>query len=386
MKPNHRFLLIALLALLPLCNTAQLITRTFTHNAGIRKYDLELPSSWQAGDSLPLVLDLHYLGGDARDEDTLTRFFPVADTAGFIICHPWGQGTNWNAGFNAPYTAGPADVDFIRVVIDSIAAEFGVDRRRVYATGMGQGGFMVHRLACELSDKIAAVAAVGASIPDSAAFYCANNRPVPIMMIHGRADSVIKWPGEPGLWPGIDDLVDFWGTRNNCSSAPTITNLPDLVNEGSTITSHHYACGGSSEVILYEVINGGSAWPGAIDSLPNSGIINQDINAAVEIWNFFRRHAIDPLASHSAETAENELDLEIWPQPAGEELSFRLKRVSATEWEVVDWHGRIMERGKTFGGHETRLSLAELAPGSYVLRVHNRFGSVKRRFVRLPSR
>jgi polyhydroxybutyrate depolymerase len=325
MKGKLLLLLSALLisASLP----AQLITRNILVSGNTRTYDLELPSGWTQGSQLPLVLDLHYLGADARDEDTLTRFSPIADSENFIICHPWGQGTNWNVGFNAPYPAGARDIEFIQTVIDSIDSEFGVDRARVYATGMGQGGFMAHRLACELSAEIAAIACVGGSIADSAAFYCNPSRAIPVMIIHGTADSVVLYnDGNPGFWRSIPDVVQFWLDKNGCSSAsPADQMLPDVVNEGSTITSHRYPCTSDSEVLLYEVVNGGFSWPGAVDSLPNNGITNMDINAAEEIWKFFSRWTIDgPVANDEVQAVQ---DISLWPNPVRDICTVALPRV-----------------------------------------------------------
>ena len=186
-----------LLTLLLLCSLrplkAQVIADTIFHSGGFRNFDIHLPPAWAPGEKLLLVFNLHYLGGDARDQDTLTNFNPISDTAGFILCHPWGQGTNWNAGFNSPYGIGADDVGFIDVLIDSINALYNIDLGRVYAVGMGQGGFMAQRLACELDDRIAAVASVGGALSDSSMFYCRNTRPVPVMLVNGTADSVINY-------------------------------------------------------------------------------------------------------------------------------------------------------------------------------------------------
>lgn len=346
---------------------AQLITRNIIVSGNSRIYDLELPSGWTSGSELPLVLDLHYLGGDARDEDSLTRFSPIADAENFIICHPWGQGTNWNVGFNATYTSGSRDVEFIQTVIDSIDAEFGVDRNRVYVTGMGQGGFMAHRLACELSDEIAAIATVGASIADSAAFFCNPSRPMPVMIVNGTADSVINYAnGNPGFWPSIPDLAMHWLNQNGCSfPVPDVQNLPDVVSEGSTITSHRYNCVPEGEVLLYQVHDAGFSWPGAQDTLPNSGIINQDINASVDIWNFFKRWTLD--GPVDVEEAEEPGRIEIWPNPVVDVCTVALPRAKQDGvLRVVSAHGvEVVRSNYKAGKSKEIIDIGEFSPGIY---------------------
>lgn len=345
----------------------QIISGQIFHNNIFRQYDLHLPPSWTQGDSLPLVFDLHYLGGDARDQDTLTNMNPIADTANFIICHPWGNGTNWNVGFNTPYPIGVDDVDFIRVLIDTLDLLYGVKRDQVYAMGMGQGGFMAHRLACELDDEIAAVAAVGASIADSAAFYCNSQRAVPLMIVHGTADSVVTYAGNPGFWPGIDDLISFWRGRNNCTGSPTMSSLPDLVSEGSTIDAFTHNCSDNTEILLYRVNNGGFSWPGATDSLPNSGIINQDINAGEHIWNFFQRFRLS--GGMTAVEAPEAGVFRVWPNPVREALFVEVGELGDYRMELISMTGRVVwEMEKNMNGTE-RIDVKGLARGLYVLRV-----------------
>ncbi|MBL0018026.1 MAG: hypothetical protein IPP17_16715 [Bacteroidetes bacterium] len=85
-------------------SAGQIVSGSFVHDNIIRNFDLHLPTGWTSNDSLPLLLDFHYLGADGRDEDTLTQFNPIADAEGFIVCHPWGflrlngQNRGWNQG------------------------------------------------------------------------------------------------------------------------------------------------------------------------------------------------------------------------------------------------------------------------------------------------
>lgn len=377
---------IASLLLLLCCSvqsaSGQVIADTIWHANGFRNFDIHLPPVWAPGEKLPLVFNLHYLGGDARDQDTLTDFNTIADTAGFILCHPWGQGTNWNAGFNVPYSIGADDVGFISALIDTINALYNIDLGRVYAVGMGQGGFMAQRLACELDDRMAAVASVGGALSDSSMYFCSNTRPVPIMLVNGTADSVINYfNGSPGFWQPIDSLVDFWINRNQCTVPATFTALPDLVSEGSTINAYQYTCGPQSELLLYQVNNGGFAWPGATDSLPNSGIINQDINCSDEVWKFFLRFRLPDSLVGAEDPVFEEPEITLWPNPVSGVLQVRTE--TAVQSYSISNSGAVVISSSSVQGPQEQFSidLHSLPAGMYFLTIRTRKGIATRKII-----
>ncbi len=114
----------------------------------------------------------------------------VADTAGIVVVYPNGIDETWNVSS----TTGTDDVGFISALIDTVDYQYSIDLNRVFATGMSMGGFMSYRLACELSERIAAIA----SVTGLQAFYpCNPNRPVPILQFHGTADPVVPYAGVP---------------------------------------------------------------------------------------------------------------------------------------------------------------------------------------------
>ncbi len=382
-KIHKHLIILTLCVLASLYGRSQIISDTIQFGGYQRFYDIHLPPAYQPGNSLPLVIDLHYLGGDARDEDTLTQFNPIADTADFVVCHPWGQGTNWNAGFASPYWAGPGDTLFISQMIDSLAINYSIDRRRVYVVGMGQGGFMANRIGCELDRKVAAIASVGGAMADSAMYYCNSNRPMPVMLVNGTADSVINYyTGSPGFWQPIDSLVRFWVQRNACISTPVSSTLPDLVNEGSTIETEAWTCADSSEVLLYRVVNGGFAWPGATDSLPNSGIINQDINCAEEVWEFFKRFQLPAELVGQDEEITQLQHLEIWPNPAQQELNIRFPQGAKAAIQVVDLLGRVVMRwDEARTGHLT-WNISKLDTGIYFVILKSGKGTFSSKFIK----
>ena len=129
-----------------------------------RNYLLHVPKSSRAGRRTPLVLVFHGGGGHDWNMPGFTHFDELADEQGFIVAYPDSFNKNWND------TRGlsPADdVGFIRALIDEVSRSHPVDPHRIYATGISNGGFFSNRLACDLADRIAAIASVAATMPES---------------------------------------------------------------------------------------------------------------------------------------------------------------------------------------------------------------------------
>ena len=250
---------------------AQTQTGSFTYDGLVRNYRVHLPTSCLG---LPLVFNLHGLGSNAAQQEFYSGFNSVADANDFILVYPDGINNEWNIT-----GTGVDDVGFISALIDSMKKEHDVDLNRVYSTGMSMGGFMSYRLACQLSDRIAAIASVTGLL---ATFPCSPSRSVPVMQIHGTADGTVAYSG-------VNSTVSFWVGHNNCPANPVVTNLPDIdMNDGSTVTKSYYGlCDDSTEVILYTVNNGGHTWP---DATIDIGVTNHDFNASSEIWDFFKKY------------------------------------------------------------------------------------------------
>lgn len=230
----------------------------------------------------------------------------LAKQEGFLVVYPEAGGSDhlWNDGRST--TADDADdVAFIERLIEHLVNTANVDPNRIYATGLSNGGMFTLRLACELSDRIAAFAPVIANFPAELKPRCRPARLVPILFIHGSEDRLMprhggEIPTSPilsgagGLVVSADKTVRFWVERNGCAQAPEVRELPDLdPTDGTRVQSTHYAnCQGRSEVISLLVKGGGHTWPGAGEAarLRVSGATSRDINASEVIWRFLRQH------------------------------------------------------------------------------------------------
>ncbi len=280
-----------------------LLDLELTHNDSLRTYKLYVPAAYDGSEPWPLVIVLHGYTVDADFMISATGMNAVADTGHFLVAYPqglWAQllvsippfpdnGTGWNSG--GIVVSGNDDVGFLSQMIHKIGLSAKVDPARVFACGLSNGGYMSYRLACELSDRIAAVASVSALMPTDVP--CSNGRPVPLMEIHGTADPIVPFDGIPPYNLSIPDGIAFWVNHNGCDAAPAVIQLPDLVTtDNSTVTVKSYGnCDDGAEVLLYETVGAGHAWPTpyAPFTPPFLGPRNADINASTEIWNFFKK-------------------------------------------------------------------------------------------------
>jgi polyhydroxybutyrate depolymerase len=128
-----------------------------------RSYDIHIPSSYDGLTSVPLVLDFHGFGSNKEQQALISGFIEKSGEEGFIVVHPQGFQNSWNSEFICCGSALDENIDdegFTRAIVDEISGALNIDRGRVYATGLSDGGAFSHFLACEAADVFAAVAPV----------------------------------------------------------------------------------------------------------------------------------------------------------------------------------------------------------------------------------
>lgn len=364
MLKNLRFALLlgsmCLMANLP----AQTIVKTFPFGGATRSSRIYVPPSYSPANPAPLVFNLHGYTSNAQQQEFYSEMNAVADTAGFIVVYPDGLAATWNSGL-IPNSVN--DVGFISVLIDSMQANYNIDLTRVYSCGMSMGGYMSFKLACELDDRIAAIASVTGSFATAAASNCSATRPVPVLQMHGTLDGVVNYGGFAGSL-SVDSTINFWRNHNNCTAPEVVTNLPDVVLEGSTITTYLYGgCQDNVEVLHYKVQNGSHSWPGALPIV--AGITNQDIEGSVEIWKFFMKFT----HPNPTLTSVNDPDQAIgfptfFPQPAQGTLHLESAN-EELEVQIFDMQGRKKGQWKADAGQELTMETETWAAGVYVAHI-----------------
>jgi len=272
-----------------------------------RTYSVHISSSYDRSRPTPLVIVLHGGGGTGQGMPKLTGFNAVADRENFIIAYPDGFEKHWNDGRGVQWQAQVENIDdvgFISALIDHLSDELNIDAGKIYVTGISNGGMMSHRLGCELSQKIAAISPVASNIPVNQASVWSPSRPVAVLIINGIDDPLVPWAGgdihfgktKLGEVLSVADTVKFWISKNQCSSSPVVTQLPDKDPvDGTTVRTEVYGgCQDGAEVVLYAVEGGGHTWPGGLQYLPEFviGKTSREFNASEVIWQFFKEHRL----------------------------------------------------------------------------------------------
>lgn len=331
-----------------------------------RSYRLYVPAIYNASSARPLIINMHGYTSNASAQQLYSNFSPIADTANFLMVFP--QGTMymgqpfWNAGISSTLVD---DKGFLDQLIDSLKLSYNIDMNAVYATGMSNGGYMSQTLACELSNRITAIASVtGAMFTTQAGANCHANRPVPMMQIHGTADGTVPYTGSSTSLP-IDSVVSHWVRKNGCNPTPVFSNVPNT-NTGDGCTAEHYVYGNGnsgSSVELYKIIGGGHTWPGAPFTV---GVTNQDFKASVEIWRFFRKYRLNTLTSLQNAEKQN-ANLRVFPNPANDVLNLSFESNGKPSTVIISdilGHVVISEPSSS-----RQINTSTLAPGMYVLSV-----------------
>jgi len=265
-------------------------TLTLTSSGVERNTRVHVPEKYDPTTPATLVLNFHGYSSNADQEIWLSKMNEASDERGFLVVYPNGLGglaQSWNAGACCGTSAmnGVDDVGFVKALIEKLEADYCIDAKRVFATGMSNGGFLSNRLGCEMSDTIAAIAPVAGLIGIPLG-ECAPARPVPVMHFHGTADMLVPYDG--GGFSGfisVGESIARWRELNACEAAEVVTFEK---GDGKCVKT---ACAEGSEVTLCTVTNGGHTWPGGTP-IPGFGVTSMDLDATNAMLDFFAAHPL----------------------------------------------------------------------------------------------
>jgi polyhydroxybutyrate depolymerase len=254
-----------------------------------RRYLVHTPPGYTGLSPLPVVIGFHGRFGHAEGFRLQSGMNNVADRYQFIVVYPDGTGPpgqqSWNAGPSRDDFASQMNVDdvnFVRVMLDDLAARYAIDPKRVYAVGMSNGAMFCHRLGVELSDRIAAIGSVAGLLGVDA---LPPPRPVPVIDFHGTADPLVPF--------ALTSLtINWWKAVNGCRFQPV------AVQTAFDRRVYYYQPPPNrrgAPVVFYALPGGGHTWPGGVDvSAPfGTGRLVVTVPASELMWLFFRQHTID---------------------------------------------------------------------------------------------
>lgn len=267
-----------------------------------RDYILHLPKNY-GNELLPLVMVFHGGGGNSTQVKNHTKFNKLSDKESFIVVYPNAVDKNWNDGrIGEKLPMNRDDVKFISMLIDTLVKNYKVDSKRIFSTGISNGGFFSFYLGLKLSDKILAIAPVTANIAKNLAEEYKPEYPLSLLLINGTKDPLVKYDGgavgfgEDGFGRGesisTDATINIWVKNNECAVSPLIEHI-DNKDKDDKCTAQKFiysGCKNNTEIIFIKIDGGGHTWPGASQYLPKFivGTVCNDFNATEMIWQFFK--------------------------------------------------------------------------------------------------
>lgn len=190
-----------------------------------RMFRLHLPAGYNPSRPTPLVLNLPGHGESALQQERYSQYSALADQQNFIVVYPQGViGPDGKLGWASYGKNDPTvnDVLFFSDLLTLLQQRLCVDARRIYATGISNGGGMTNLLACQMARRIAAFASVAAAIyplPEG----CHPTRAVSYLEFHGTADPLVPYNGSVMLhFMPVMDMLQAWATRDGCTGGPTV--------------------------------------------------------------------------------------------------------------------------------------------------------------------
>ncbi len=242
-----------------------------------RPYTLHLPPDYESRDSVPLLVALHPSASSGKAMQTLTGFDEIADEHGFMVVYPNSEGIAWNDG-RAGLELETDDAGYLASLIDELITSHKADAEKIYLVGWSGGGLMAYRLACQMPDKFAGAAVLGALLWDEQREICAEfgvESPVNLLVLHGTADWI--YPAETHTSDyfdaeilGVRDTLAFWAERNGCPAELTTPQNNLMVVEGCNLAA-------------YDIAGSKQNWPRAGDYQLNQ----VGISASSLIFDFF---------------------------------------------------------------------------------------------------
>ncbi|MGW8394021.1 alpha/beta hydrolase family esterase [Pseudoduganella sp. HUAS MS19] len=291
-----------LFALVILCvsATASAQEQRLVHQDVKRKYIVYTPASYASRpqQQFPVVVNYHGGGMTMREQMLYTQMNRTADRENFIAVYPQGIKQDWNVNFERENKDGSDDIGFTEAMLAKLAQEYRIDRSRIYATGLSRGGFFSLRIAAELPHLFAAVAAVGATTPQSLVDQAVKRGnagqagTVGIMHLLGTADEIVAFGGKQGSYLSAADSYHFWLRNNGIVDASAKQRSIDNDKHDDTEVAFLEQSRDGVGVALVTVSNGGHTWAGADAfnvGLP-LGKTTREIEANSVIWEFLARH------------------------------------------------------------------------------------------------
>ncbi len=270
--------------------SAQLISDSMEIENHYRSFHFNRPENNKKNKSLIFVL--HGSGGNGKQMmDGAVQLDKLSSSENFIVVYPDGYKRYWNecrkAATTPPNLENINEEAFFEAMIQYFKKRYRINEKNVFVVGTSGGGHMAYKLAITLPEKIKAITAIVASLPDLSNFDCLEKKVAkPVMIVNGTADPLNRWEGGEiklnngvnlGLIRSTESSFQYWSSLAGYTGQPSKVTLPDTdPKDGKTIERYQFKANGKPEVTLLKVIGGKHDYP-------------NDIDVHVEAWAFFKR-------------------------------------------------------------------------------------------------
>ncbi len=349
---------------------------SLTYKGLVRTYLIHVPPGYVNTKPTSLIIALHGGFGSAVNIENQSLLSIKSDEANFIVVYPEGIKVlgirTWNAGgcCGAAESFNIDDVGFIDTLIEKLSAEYNIDQKKIFATGISNGGMMCYRLASDLSNKIAAIAPVAAIMVIKTTVNA--SRAVPIIHFHSFNDTNVPYTGGIGSGvsdhynPPLDSVFNVWMNVNGCLKKDTIQ------NDQNYLFVKWSNCVNNSEIHFYMTRDGGHSWPSGVKYLPGDEP-SKVINADDLMWEFFQAHPMPDSATAVDEQnlkMPNEFQLfQNYPNPFNPvtEISWQLAAGSFATLKVYNVLGNevaeLVNNWLEAGIHSATFNVSSLSNG-----------------------
>jgi len=266
-----------------------------------RFYMVHVPKNYNSKTSAPLLFAIHGGGGNMKIQanDDYYKQISKSEETGSITVFPNGYSKFQSGSFatwNAGHCCGDArdknvdDIAFFKTMVKNLSSQLNIDAKRIYATGMSNGAMMSYRLACEMADTFAGIAAVAGT---DNTVNCHPTRPINILHIHAKDDDHVKFDGGAGKsaapaekitnFKSVEATISKWVEFNKCHGTPV-----QIMYKQGSYCQRYSKCQDNVKVELCVTPTGGHSWPGG--KKPRGEEDNfQGLSANDVMWDFFRR-------------------------------------------------------------------------------------------------
>lgn len=368
-----------------------------------RTFLTHLPPQYDAGqDTLySLIIAMHGGFGNAYNLEEQSQLSQKADTAAnpFIVVYPEGVKSplgvrTWNAGACCGYARDNNidDVGFISALIDTLLNRYLIDEKRVYATGMSNGGMMSYRLAAELTCKIAATAPVASTMTLEGTWT--PTRPMPIIHFHSYLDENVPYYGGVGSGvsnhynPPVDSVLNVWSGLNGCANQNDT--LYHEVDE--YLFKVWTQCNNNADIHCYVTYDGGHSWPGGKKGSDLGDPPSKKINADDLMWAFFLDHPANggtSIISGKSKSLKNFILFQNYPNPFNPQTSISYQLPAACNMELALYNTlgqkvrTLIKKRQKAGIYEITFNAGELSSGIYFYKLKTGEVVLTRKFILL---